>query len=212
MRRRVAVSQRCDAVPGRDEVRDTLDVRLATLLWDLGFLPVPMASHITDRAAYFEAVEPEAVVLSGGNNIGEAPERDHLEMALLDHAAAFRLPVVGICRGMQMMNHYQGGALRAVARHVAVRHRVSGPLAGADRRVVNSYHDQGMLDADLGDDLEAMAWSEDGAVEALRHREWPWLGIMWHPERDAPVAESNRKLIRNHLEGLPLDLSHGETS
>jgi len=209
MRRRVLVSQRRDAVAGRNEVRDTLDVRLSALLWELGFLPIFLASSINDHDAYLEALMPDAVVLSGGNDIGQAPDRDRLERVLLVHAAKHRLPVLGICRGMQMINQHQGGLLRAVSGHVAVHHRVSGPLIGPGGRDVNSYHNQCLFDADLGDDLEAVAWSDDGVVEALRHREWPWLGIMWHPERDKPVIDADKTLIRRHLEGLLLSLSEG---
>ncbi|MCG5531304.1 gamma-glutamyl-gamma-aminobutyrate hydrolase family protein [Halorhodospira halochloris] len=54
-----------------------------------------------------------------------------------------------------------------------------------------------------GDDLEALAWAEDGSVEALRHSDLPWLGIMWHPERDTPTAEADRKLITTHLGANP---------
>jgi putative glutamine amidotransferase len=199
------ISQRRDKVAERDEVRDALDVRLTALLWDLGFLPIPMASPIGNHAEYITELMPDAVVLSGGSDIGQAPERDRLETALLDHAAAYQLPVLGICRGMQMINHSQGGNLRSVPSHVAVRHRISGPLIAPGGRAVNSYHKQGLLDADLGDELEAMAWSEDGVVEALHHRELPWLGIMWHPERDSPLAATDEQLIRRHLEGLPPD-------
>lgn len=209
MRRRVLVSQRRDAVAGRDEVRDALDVRLSALLWELGFLPIFLATSINDHDAYLEALMPEAVVLSGGNDIGQAPERDQLETALLVHAAKHRLPVLGICRGMQMINQHQGGLVRSVSGHVAVRHRVSGPLVVPGGRDVNSYHNLGLFDADLGDDLEAVAWSDDGVVEALRHREWPWLGIMWHPERDKPVIDADQTLIRRHLGGLFLSLPQG---
>jgi putative glutamine amidotransferase len=199
VRKRVLVSQRHDAVAGRDEVRDALDVRLSALFWELGFLPIPMASAIRDHEEYIHTLMPDAVVLSGGNDIGQAPERDQLETELLAHAVKYHLPVLGICRGMQIINHHQGGMLRLLSGHVAVRHRLTGPLVGPGGREVNSYHNQGLLDADLGVDLEATAWSDDGVVEALRHQEWPWLGIMWHPERDAPVTDSDKEITCNHL-------------
>lgn len=193
------MSQRCDAVAGRDEVLDALDIRLAALLWGFGFLPLPMASGIAAPADYLATLAPDGILLSGGNDIGSAPLRDALEKAALDYAAYHRLPVLGICRGMQFINHYQGGSLRSVSSHTAVRHRIHGPLVGDDGREVNSYHDHGLFDNDLGSDLEAVAWSNDGVVEALRHRELRWLGIMWHPEREEYLVAEDRELISHHF-------------
>ena len=76
MRKRVVVSQRCDPVVGRDETRDALDIHLSALLWELNFLPVPMTSAISDHEEYIQALMPDAVVLSGGSNIGQTVERD----------------------------------------------------------------------------------------------------------------------------------------
>lgn len=198
-RRRIIISQRRDAVAGRDEVRDALDQRLAALLWEVGFLPLPLAAGVADPADYLAALAHDGVLLSGGNDIGSAPARDVLEQAALEHASAHNLPVLGLCRGMQFINHYQGGSLRPMTGHTAVRHRVRGPLVGDAGREVNSYHDQSLLDANLGGELEAVAWADDGVVEALRHRRRPWLGIMWHPERDTPVADLDRALIEHHF-------------
>ena len=202
MRKRVVVSQRCDPVVGRDETRDALDIHLSGLLWELNFLPVPMTSAISDHEEYIQASMPDAVVLSGGSNIGQTVERDRLETALLLYATTNDLPVLGICRGMQMINHHQGGNLRHISGHVAVRHLIFGPLAVPSQPEVNSFHNIGIVDNDLGNDLEAVAWSNDGAVEALRHRKLPWLGIMWHPERDTPATDFDQTLIRRHLEFL----------
>lgn len=127
-RLRIAGSQRRDDVAGRDEVRDALDERLAGLLWELGFLPLSLASGVAEPAGYLAALAPDGVLLSGGNDIGTTPARDALEWAALEYAAAHGLPVLGLCRGMQMLNYFQGGALRPVSGHTAVRHRVTGPL------------------------------------------------------------------------------------
>ena len=200
------MSQRRDAIAGRDETRDALDVRLGGLLWALGFLPIPLCTAIASaRAAaeYLDALAPEGIVLSGGNDIGKAPERDNLEHSALAYARLHRVPVLAICRGMQMIHVHQGGDLVPLTGHVAVEHPVTGEWLCHGRRTVNSYHDQAVPAKALGDDLEALAWAEDGSVEALRHRELPWLGIMWHPERDTPTAEADRKLIKTHLGANP---------
>lgn len=198
-RLRIAISQRRDDVPGRDETRDALDVRLCGLLWELGFLPLPLASCIVEPAVYLDELAPDGVVLSGGNDIGAAPARDALERAALEHAIERSLPVLGICRGMQVLNLFQGGTLRCVKGHTAVRHKITGELASTERRQVNSYHDLALQQDDLGAVLEAIAWSEDGVIEALRHTRLPWLGIMWHPERDTPTSTADRQLIKKHF-------------
>ena len=200
-RLRVAISQRVDEVAKRNETRDALDVRLPKLLWDLGFLPLPLPSGIEVPAEYLVDLAPDAVVLSGGNNIGGAPARDALERAALEYAIERGRPVLGICRGMQMLNLFQGGLLRAVPGHTALRHRIFGPLVLAKERQVNSYHDFSIMRSDIGSEFEVLAWSEDGVVEAFRHYQLPWLGIMWHPERDAPSSDFDRKMIQDHLKG-----------
>lgn len=198
-RPRIALSQNFEGVAGRDETRDALDRRLASVLWELGFLPLPLTSGITAPGDYLAELAPHGIVLSGGNDIGIALARDALEQAALSYATSHGLPVLGICRGMQFINHYQGGRLREVNHHTAVRHRVHGPLVGVAGREVNSFHNYGLLDADLGVDLESLAWADDGVVEALRHRERAWLAVMWHPERNTPVATADSQLIRRHF-------------
>jgi putative glutamine amidotransferase len=203
----VLISQRRDHVDGRDETRDALDVRFATILWDMGLVPVPIASGVPDPAAYVALLAPHAAVLSGGNDIGSAPQRDATERAVLEHAASTGIPVLAICRGMQMVNWYQGGRLGQVANHVAVRHGIEGPLAPGGREV-NSYHNIGIRPEDLGRDLEMLATAEDGTVEAFRHRSLPWLGLMWHPEREAVLDPEDLRLIRTHLLGRTADLGN----
>lgn len=197
--KRVLVSQRMDQIAGRNETRDALDVVFAQMLWDMGFLPMPVSNAVPDKAAYIRALAPDAIVLSGGNDIGAAPDRDATERALLDHAAAAGLPVFAVCRGLQMMNIYQGGSLVAVQSHVATRHVVTGPLAPGGR-AVNSFHNSAVMPETLGRDLEVLATAEDGSIEAMRHAALPWLAVMWHPERETPADKADLDLMRRHLD------------
>jgi len=196
--RRVAITQRLDRFDKIGETREALDARLAGLIWQMGMVPIPVCSGVADHDTYFDALRPDCIVLSGGPDINAYPERDALEASFLARAARESVPVLGICRGLQMINHVQGGSLRPINDHVATRHMVRGPLF-PNAVEVNSYHCNGITSETLGRDLVPCAFSDDGNVEAVRHTSLPWLGIMWHPEREAKVSEFDFNLMQRHL-------------
>jgi len=190
---RILISQRVDAVPGRSETRDALDQawqgtldRLAGAAVEM--LPVPNRS--ASVATLAASLTPDLIVLSGGNDIGLAPERDAVERALLQYACAEGVPVLGVCRGMQMMQVAAHGELQSVHDHVARVHALEA-LPGADGPAafpVNSFHNFGISERAVAPGYGALYRHADGTVEAMRHAELPWLGVMWHPERAGAEA------------------------
>ena len=201
---RVVVSQRVDWIKARDEVRDALDHRLVEWLLQVGVLAAPVPNALQaqgDLAPWLAAVAPQAIVLSGGNDIGSCPVRDATEMALLDFAAEHSLPLLGICRGMQMLAHNAGGVLVAASGHAATRHPLHGiaPHSGSLPGEVNSYHDWCLSDCPTG--YEVVATASDGTLEAIRHHSLPWEGWMWHPERETPFVMSDIERACSLLHG-----------
>lgn len=198
----VAVSQRVDVLPERGECRDALDQRLAGFVAAAGGIPVPVPNGLGPGALvrWMEALRPVAILLSGGNDLGQRLERDRTEELLLASAKRSSLPVLGICRGMQMLGVWAGGSLLPVAGHVRTRHRLrTGDASGPWPEEVNSFHNHALAGCPAG--FRAAAWAEDGVVEAMVHDELPWEGWMWHPEREpatdrADVIRLERLLAR----------------
>jgi putative glutamine amidotransferase len=132
------------------------------------------------------------------------PDRDRFEIALARRAVERELPVLGVCRGMHVLNVALGGTLIQhlpdVIGHSDHRHTpgsfgdhevrlepgsLAARAAGTPGLVVKSHHHQGV--DDLGDGLVASGWSgSEDVVEAVELRDHPFaLGVLWHPEEDS---------------------------
>lgn len=170
--------------------RDALDAAWPAWLAARGmaFVPVPNFADAETAAAYCDALGIGALLLSGGEDVGSSAPRDAVEHRLLAQAAQAGWPVLGVCRGMQLLHRAAGGTLEPVASHAARTHRVQ---AGSTSFAVNSWHRWAV--AGTTPDYEALARAEDGTVEAMQHVRQPWLAVMWHPERaegDTPLVDA----------------------
>ncbi len=191
----VAVTQRVSVVAAYGERRDCLDQAWTRFLTACGLLPV-LVPNITEAAlALCERTAVSGLVLTGGNDLGtlggDAPERDTVENALLDWAERRRLPALGVCRGMQVMQQRFAIPLCRVEGHVAERQiiRIEGKPTE-----VNSYHHFAAFDS--RPPLDVWAVAADGVVKAVRHSVQPLTGIMWHPERFTPFSPADVALFR----------------
>jgi putative glutamine amidotransferase len=182
----------------------------------------------------------DALILAGGADLDPArygaepepattglrPDRDAGELALLAAAAAADLPVLGICRGMQLMVAAGGGRLHQHLPDLVGHHRHrqapgrygdhpvrTGPgtvLAGliGPHATVPSYHHQGVADPGV---LTVSAWADDGTIEGVeRPAARFWLGVLWHPEAgDDPRLFGALVAAAGHLADGPLGSAPG---
>ena len=141
------------------------------------------------------------------------PARDAMEFAALAGAFERGLPVLAICRGMQLLNVARGGTLfqdLTAERPGSILHEQAQPvyershdarvqqgtrlhaIVGMDELRINSFHHQGI--DHLAEPLQATVWAEDGLIEGVEDREHPWVvGVQWHPERGECAAPGDRR-------------------
>ena len=189
----VYVSQRVDVHAEIGERRDALDARWHLFLGGAGFRVLPVPNDIVQVKLWLENCPPKGIVLGGGNTPsaygGIAPERCETDNALLCYAVCNKIPVLGVCRGMQSIVLYFGGSLKKVGGHVAARHNLRGHV----EKNVNSYHDFAVNV--LPEEFVVTAKAEDGIVEAVRHKYLPIIGIMWHPEREDVFCGTDLEML-----------------
>ena len=184
----------------------------ATAVLAAGGLPF----HIPFDVPAGEIVDAvDGIVLTGGADLdpglyGAAAEtddfppepiRDEFELAILDRAIDTATPVLGICRGLQLINVAAGGTLHQhVEAHAGFELAPSTELHDVEmragsrlealygtRRSVNSLHHQTV--DEVGRDLVVSATSPDGTVEGLEHESLPVLAVQWHPEMMTSAAD-----------------------
>ena len=191
--KKIAITQRLVENDTYLEVRDALDVRWAEYCKELGAMPILLPSRY-DYLPYFEELDIAGIILTGGNDLSLvspskfSQNRDAYEISLLDFVVQQEVPVLGVCRGMQLIAAYFGANLEEVNGHVSTRHQISIMPdcryydCYSGQSTVNSYHNNRVVS--LPDSLRIVATADDGTVEALQHTSLPIEGQMWHPERE----------------------------
>jgi len=217
---KIAISCRVIDASSYVERRDAIAKDWCDLFNEMAWLPVIVPNHLTDATQLLEVIGVDGLILSGGNTLGSiaeprAPgtvlEREKTEKQLLTYAVDKNLPVLGVCRGLQVINQFFGGdhTLRICsdAGHVGCTHTVKlkrEVWTGLDEDgaiEVNSFHDDGVLPEQVAPDLEIFATSSDGVfVEGLIHKDKPIIAVQWHPERSNPSSTVDRKLLRSLFE------------
>lgn len=160
-----------------------------------GSVACPVPSAATSLLTWLSAVKPDALVLTGGEDVGDDPPRDSAERQLLAFCSG-SIPILGVCRGAQVMNLWRDGQLTKCdsARHAGTRHGLTlTPRMKSSWNIeqqgleVNSYHWNVIPSMGLGQGLHALAIDDDQSVEAFEDSSGMLLGVMWHPEREIGV-------------------------
>jgi N5-(cytidine 5'-diphosphoramidyl)-L-glutamine hydrolase len=204
----VLVTQRVVVQPDTGEVRDALAQDWSHWLSTRGMRVVACPNADPDPTSFAMDVRARGLILTGGDDLGEwsdAPPalpsspmllRDRAEWQLLGWAMRTRTPVLAVCRGMQMINRFFGGAREGAMVGGTIDHARGHHEVRCDERVfaavgghgggqrVNTFHRQCIPREALAPVLRPWMLAEDGVVEGCVHESARVVGVQWHPERD----------------------------
>ncbi|NQU58008.1 MAG: gamma-glutamyl-gamma-aminobutyrate hydrolase family protein [Rhodospirillales bacterium] len=201
---RVALTLRVVQAEGYIEPRDSISHDWIAKLSQWGWTPLLIPNNLPQAPEYLDAFNPDVLILTGGDDLGQTPERDITETRLLDHALNTDLPVFGVCRGLQLINKRFGGWEGPITGHVAQSHKVTfSPEMGntyGQTATVNSFHAQGIPVDGLGNGLVEFARDMDGRIEGFMSSNHRLAAVMWHPEREGAL-QGDRQLIESLVGG-----------
>ena len=190
MKRKIAISMGQTFLDKRNETRDFIDVRLIDFIFRSFNCEVVLINNFVTKNIFgqkrklFSLLKNnkiKGIILSGGEDFGKNYLRDQTEINLIKFAITKRIPLAGICRGMQVINFFFKGKLKKITKHVAVKNKIYS-IKKKDIRKVKCFHNNGIKK--LGLNLVETYRSDDGEIEAFIHNKNRIMGIMWHPERN----------------------------
>jgi anthranilate synthase component II len=188
-------------VAARVLVIDNYDSFVYNLVQYLGELGAEPLVHRHDELTLdeIEALDPDAVLISPGPG---RPEDAGLSNDVIRHFAG-RRPVLGVCLGHQCIGEVYGAdVVRAPeimhGKTSLIRHTGVGVFAGLPSPLEATRYHSLVVDRDsVPAELEVTAWTDDGTVMGLRHREHPVEGVQFHPE--SVLTAAGHDLLRNFL-------------
>lgn len=189
----IAVTQRTQFISEINETRDALDQRWLEFLTLCDLTPLIIPNHLATAQHLINSFSLQGVLLTGGN---DSPERLASETALMEQAIQNKLPILGVCHGMQFIQEYFGVTLTQISGHVVPAMEI---VVNENTVEVNSYHERGTTQTSP----ELIVWGRayDGVVKAIKHRDLPIVGMMWHPERCSPFQDRDCQLFKKIYSG-----------
>ena len=207
--KKIAITQRLTENDSYYEIRECLDINWGKLLKALDFCPV-IIPYEYDFETVFENIKPDGIILSGGNDlnrISPSPinkKRDNFEKKIIEYSVSRKLPLLGVCRGMQIIADYFGCDFYRVSNHAGTSHKITAENGSKfyneikELKEVNSFHNYAVQN--LSNALTVSAFSEDNTIEAIENKEYKIFGQMWHPERENPFKPGELSLIKRIFE------------
>jgi len=202
---KIGISSRIINAQNYDEKRDAISHDWPKLLEKIESNIIFIPNKLTNVEDFLNDIGIDGLILSGGDNIGDDKERDDTEIKILNFAIKNKIPLLGVCRGMQVINKFFSGSIEknSDSSHVKNSHVINfinnDIILSLKKNSlkVNSFHNNIITNSNLGKNIQAFAITDnDKTVEGFFHTSLPIVGVMWHPERD---FNHENQLILKHI-------------
>lgn len=203
--KKIAITQRLCENESYKETRECLDINWGELFLELGFAPIVLPIKYDVKKIYDE-VGFDGIILSGGNDLYSLNEnelskqRDEFEMNLIKFALEKDIPLLGVCRGMQIVAQFFDCSFKKIPNQISTRDKLTISKnskyynALCNIKSVNSY--ASFFIDKFSKELIASATNQDGIIKAIEHIDKKIFGIMWHSEREKPFDKQQNLLIK----------------
>ena len=207
---RIAFTQRITKKKNYKEIRDCLDQNWIDLSFKLNAIPFVLPNiDIKNTSKILDIYKPNLIVLTGGNDIVTKiknnnkiyKKKDEFEISIIRYSIKNSIPIIGVCRGMQLINIFFKGKLSKISNHVSCDHKIF--FLEKNKNIltnkVNSFHNWGIKIKDLGKNLNILATDKEKNIESFIHKNKKIIGIMWHPERYKRFNKKDINLFKKLL-------------
>jgi len=182
----------------RDSIAGDWSKYMLSAFPDSQFIFIPNIKE--DVEHYLKGWDIDVLILSGGDDLGTFPARDKTEILAFLYALKMKIPVIAVCRGLQLVHSYFGGKIESGDNNFIEKHRATKHIIDVDdiSYEVNSYHTNVIIEETVHKNFEIFArCKDDNSIEGLRSKQV--LGMMWHPERDESMKNWNKLLIEKFI-------------
>ena len=185
-----------------DYLSDDWQVYFNKIRSDIILIPIPNNKKLVQKM--IKELKPNGLILTGGNDLGEFKNRDETEFKMIREFLKLKKPVLGVCRGMQVLNSFYGGKLSYKNKslidinHTNSEHKVNicdDYFFKKKKIKVNSFHKFLIKKKQVAKNFTPFAISDDGVVEGFYDLKKNIFGIQWHLERPSPSKKFDLMII-----------------
>ena len=172
------VSVRNDYISSRSENRDSVDTEIYSLLSDIELIPLLIPNEtkfITNIDNIIDHKKIRCAILSGGNDLkifenkggtNISYKRDEVELNLIKFCLKNKIPIIGICRGFQLIANYLGAEINKVDNHINIIHEIK--LSNYPSIKVNSFHSFGLKNNNIPQNINILGYHQkDNTIECF---------------------------------------------